>query len=93
MTNTERIVRETLRMNPDGLTASEIADKTNIDVENIRKALKQMPDCYIDRWLPSSQGNLGAVWIAVNVPEDCPMPSKSKVKVTKNYLSAMAYLD
>ena len=93
MKSTHETIRKTLRDHADGLTASEIEDKTGINADTIRKALKNMPDCYIDRWTASSQGNLGAIWIAVNVPEDCPMPSKSKVKVTKNYLSAMAYLD
>jgi hypothetical protein len=72
-----------LRKHPDGLTASEIGDKTGFDPDAVRKALQHMPDCYIDRWTASWKGNLGATWIAVEIPENCPKPEQ-KLLVTKD---------
>ena len=83
MKSTHETIRKTLRDHADGLTVSEIEDKTGINADTIRKALKNMPDCYIDRWTASSQGNLGAIWIAVDVPENCPKPEQ-KLLVPKD---------
>ena len=74
MKSTHSEIRTILKRHPDGLTASEISDKTSANSDTVRRALQHMPDCYIDRWVTSNQGNLGAVWIAVDIPENCPKP-------------------
>ena len=40
-------------------------------------ALRKMPDTYIDRWTPV-QHTHAAVWAVVEVPEDCPAPTKAQ---------------
>jgi len=45
---------------------------------NTQKLLENMPDVYIDRWIPKDErggSKWRAVWCIVEVPEDCPMPS------------------
>lgn len=69
-------LRAKLRGFEDGLTAQNLADMTGIDADNIRRALKAMPDVYIDRYLPPTRGRYPAVWCAVQVPEHCPYPTK-----------------
>jgi len=69
-------IRKLLHDHPDGLSASEIADKLAIDDCTIRRALKGMADTYIDRWLAAKQGlPEQAIWCAIEVPEDCPRPT------------------
>lgn len=83
MKSTHAEIRAMLHKHPDGLTVSEIGDETDLSTDVVRRALQHMPDCYIDRWTASSQGNLGAIWIAVEVPENCPKPEQ-KLLVTKD---------
>lgn len=71
-----REVRELLRREEDGLTIPVIAQLIRSDSETVRKALKAMPDVYIDRYLPPKLGRYPAVWCAVQVPEHCPYPTK-----------------
>lgn len=68
-------IRKILRAHPDGLTVSELIFKMQCQDDQIRKALKAMPDVYIDRWVFPTKGASSAVWCAVEVPEDCPRPS------------------
>ena len=38
-----------------------------------------MPDVYIDRWhVAKQQKREEAVWVAVEVPENCPRPERKK---------------
>lgn len=70
-------IRNVLKNNPDGLTAKQIHSMTNINRDSITKALRVMPDVYVDRWLGSRQGvREEAVWCVVEVPEDCPKPER-----------------
>jgi hypothetical protein len=76
-------IRSVLKNNPDGLTAKQIYSITNISRDSITKALKAMPDVYVDRWLGARQGvREGGVWCVVEVPEDCPKPER-KIKNVK----------
>lgn len=76
-----KIVRQLLRLHPDGLTRKQISDLTGIRLDVLTKTLKSMPDVYVDRWSPPAGwtvGNLVPVFCAVTVPEDCPKPEKRK---------------
>ena len=78
-------IRNVLKNNPDGLTAKQIYSMTNINRDSITKALRAMPDVYIDRWLGAKQGaREEAVWIwcFLETPEDCPKPER-KIKNAK----------
>lgn len=70
------IIRALLRKHDDGLNAMQIARHLNLSADSIRHALSKMPDTYIDRWEGPNYGQYTAVWCAVEVPEDCPKPSK-----------------
>jgi hypothetical protein len=69
-------IRNLLHEYQDGLSAVEISEKLSKDDRSVRRALKTMPDTYIDRWLKAKQKlPAQAVWCAVVPPEDCPRPS------------------
>lgn len=75
--NSHRI-RELLRANPDGLTAYDIAQELDIRRSAVHGYIEHMPDVYIDRWTQRRpNARLSAVFVAVEVPEDCPCPNKS----------------
>lgn len=72
-------IRELLKKHPDGLTINEICSFTGIRDSNILRSLKSMPDVYIDRWhVAKQQKREEAVWVAVEVPENCPRPERKK---------------
>jgi hypothetical protein len=73
-------IRESLRSASDGLTIVAICYMTGLRADTVRRALPSMPDVYIDRWeqTAKTKGYKAVSWrpvyIAVNVPEDCPRP-------------------
>lgn len=77
------LLREILRDNMDGLTlvqlmtqlARKVPDR-KMDIDNVRKVLKKMPDTYIDRHTRECvrTGRYEAVWCVVVPPPDCPSP-------------------
>jgi len=68
-------IRKLLHEYQDGLSAMELAEKLSLDDCTIRRALKEMPDTYIDRWLKAQHKiPAKAIWCAVIPPEDCPKP-------------------
>lgn len=69
-------LRKLLRSVPDGLTAKQLSTATNLSAQSVRNALAKMPDVYIDRWTQPKRGQHTAVWCAVEVPENCPKPTK-----------------
>ena len=73
-------LRALLRANPDGLTVKQICDITGKQDSVTRRALDGMADVYRDRWIVEPTGRRPiAVFVAVQVPEDCPRPDiKSK---------------
>jgi hypothetical protein len=75
-------IRALLRANPDGLTVKQICDITGKKDSVTRRALEGMTDVYRDRWIDRGTHRGGrpmAVFVAVQVPEDCPRPDiKSK---------------
>ena len=75
------VVRALLRQFEDGLSAKEIAERTGIDQDTLYRVLKKMPDVYIDRWIHLyDSGHPTAIWCSVDVPKNCPKPSKRKIK-------------
>lgn len=66
-------VRMALHKYPDGLTISEIAERTEIHRGSINRVLTQMADAYIDRWT-SHRKQWAAVWCVIVPPENCPKP-------------------
>jgi predicted Zn-ribbon and HTH transcriptional regulator len=74
-------LRELLRNNPEGLTVKEIMAVYNNRAESgVRSILKNLPDSYIDRWQSAPRKQYRAVWCVVIPPEDCPHPTKGKMK-------------
>jgi hypothetical protein len=60
------------------LKASDIAKFTGIEVRSVNKSLESVFGVYIDRWeLATYRNTLAAVWVVVNVPENCPKPEDS----------------
>ena len=69
------IIRELLKQYPDGLKSSDIARLTGIDTRVVNKALESVFGVYIDRWENATYRNtLAAIWVVVDVPENCPKP-------------------
>lgn len=76
----QRSIRQALHENPDGMTSSELAQVVPVHLSNIRRALRAMPDTYVDRWKPARHGSYEKVWCAVYVPPDCPHPKDRQFK-------------
>jgi len=60
----------------DGLTVSEIAERIEKPLSPISRALKEMPDAYVDRWV-AHRKQWTAVWCVIVPPENCPKPTRS----------------
>ena len=67
-------IRALLRAHPDGLSMEEIMVAVGRDKSNVRKVLQNMPDAYIDRWMPTKREQYKAIWCVVVPPTDCPSP-------------------
>ena len=75
--SSQTAVRALLREHSDGLTVTELSEKTGVHVNSIQRCVKEMPDAYIDRWDTKSRGRyLSAVWCVVVPPENCPKPNR-----------------
>lgn len=73
------LIRSVLREEPDGLTAAELAHRVMSTPTSVNNSLRAMPDTYIDRWAKfGHQQPYSAVWCIVDVPEDCPHPTKGQ---------------
>jgi len=75
-------VRMLLQKYPDGLTAAEIAERSEKSNTSSRRALIGMPDAYIDRWI-AYRKQWVAVWCVIVPPENCPKPSEKPNEPTK----------
>ena len=80
-------VRMLLQQYHDGLPVSEIAEILEKKPSPMRRALLEMPDAYIDRWI-ACRKQWVAVWCVVVAPEDCPKPSE-KLNVRPTELRSM----
>jgi hypothetical protein len=72
----QTILREALRKLHDGATASGLARQLGMQPSSALRALRGMPDVYIDRWERTKRGPVPfvAVFCAAHVPADCPRP-------------------
>jgi hypothetical protein len=72
------IIRDTLKQHPDGLKSSDISRLTGIDKRVVNKALESVFGVYVDRWEKSTHRNtLAAIWVVVDVPDNCPKPENT----------------
>ena len=78
MKSNHNSIRDTLKQHPDGLKSSDISRLTGIDYRVVNKALEGVFGVYIDRWEKSTHRNtLAAIWVVVDVPENCPKPANT----------------
>lgn len=78
MKSNHNTIRELLQEYSDGLKASDIARLTGISNRSVNKSLESVFGVYIDRWVKSEyRNNLAAIWVVVEVPENCPKPNKT----------------
>jgi hypothetical protein len=68
-------IRAHLHAYQDGLSVAELAKRFEVLQSSILKALKAMPDAYIDRWVEVFHKPPHAIWCAVIPPENCPKPT------------------
>jgi hypothetical protein len=60
------------------LKSSDISRLTGIDKRVVNKALESVFGVYVDRWEKSTHRNtLAAIWVVVDVPENCPKPENT----------------
>lgn len=78
------LIRSTLRNAADGLSVNEIAIRTGINQDLVRRCLGKMPDAYIDRWYTQRAQPPVAIWCVVDVPENCPRPPLKREKRAAN---------
>ena len=78
MKSNHNIIRDLLKQHSDGLKSSEIAKITGIDKRVVNKSLECVFGVYVDRWEKSTYRNtLAAIWVVVDVPENCPKPENT----------------
>lgn len=78
MKSNHNIIRALLKQYPDGLKSSDMARLTGIDTRAVNKALENVFGVYIDRWEKATYRNtLAAIWVVVDVPENCPKPENT----------------
>jgi hypothetical protein len=78
MKSNHNIIRDLLQEYPDGLKSSDIARLTGINNRSVNKSLESVFGVYIDRWEKSTyRNNLAAIWVIVEVPENCPKPNNT----------------
>ena len=86
MKSNHNIIRDLLKQHPDGLKSSEIAKITGIDKRVVNKALECVFGVYVDRWEKSTYRNtLAAIWVVVDVPDNCPKPNNTGRRSAKEY--------
>ena len=76
MSSAPKIIRALLREYDDGLTIAQIERFTGHSKNVVWKALRRMPDSYIDRWTKDTPGagRHAGVWCVVVPPPHCPKP-------------------
>jgi hypothetical protein len=74
-------VRAQLRESSEGLSIPQLRAILGYGVTSLRNTLTAMPDAYIDRWEGPYRGQYRAIWCVVEVPDNCPRPSRDVVAV------------
>ena len=78
MKSNHNIIRELLKRHPDGLKSSELATLIGVSARSVNKSLESVFGVYVDRWEKATYRNtLAAVWVVVDVPENCPKPNNT----------------
>jgi len=67
-------IRAHLRASLDGLGVAELAKRLGVPAPSVLKALKFMPDVYIDRWVERYHRPPHAIWCSILPPKNCPKP-------------------
>ena len=76
MKSNHNIIRDVLKQHPDGLKSSELATLIGVSARSVNKSLESVFGVYIDRWENSTYRNtLAAIWVVVDVPDNCPKPN------------------
>lgn len=75
---TQPEIRTTLKAAADGLTVATLSRAIAKRPCNVLKALRAMPDVYVDRWAPAKAGPhaYAAVYMLAEIPEDAPYPDE-----------------
>jgi hypothetical protein len=71
------VIRAYLR-STEGATVKQVFEHVGGTINGVSRALREMPDAYVDRWCDSVRGQYQAVHCLADVPEDCPKPRRSK---------------
>jgi len=71
------LCRELLRQYPEGLTVQQLMEMIGSRESSLRRALKSMPDVYIDRWIYGENRTYAAIWCLHPPPPNCPRPRKT----------------
>jgi hypothetical protein len=81
MKSNHNTIRKVLIEHPDGLTSRQISEMTGISYRSVRKSLESVFGVYIDRYITARyRNNLTAVWVVVDVPDNCPKPDHIRNK-------------
>ena len=73
----QKLIREILRANDNGLTVQQLAQAADVELSRAYRMVNSMPDAYIDRWI--KKGNTTtAVWCVVVPPPHCPRPPSQR---------------
>jgi len=73
----QKLIREILRANDNGLTVEQLSQAADVGLSRAYRVVNAMPDAYIDRWLKVGR-RLTAVWCVVIPPPHCPKPERKK---------------
>jgi hypothetical protein len=75
---TQPEIRKILKAAADGLTVAAVSRAVDKRPCNVQKALRSMPDVYVDRWAPAKAGphKYAAVYALAEIPEDAPYPDQ-----------------
>ena len=79
----QQAIRDLLKKHHYGLTRQQLSSFLSIHVANISKAIKGMPDVYVDRWQMGERKSYQKVYCVVDVPEDCLHPKDRVYANTK----------
>jgi hypothetical protein len=80
----QQAIRDLLKKHHYGLTRQELSDFLGFHVANVSKAIKGMPDVYVDRWTMGERKSYKKVYCVVHVPEDCPHPRDRVYPIPKS---------
>ena len=73
-------IRDLLRIHSDGLSQKQISKILGIPLSKVCLVVKAMPDVYVDRWQQLIGGQFQKIFVAQQIPEDCPHPIDAYLK-------------